>query len=116
MSNYALFARLAKWATAHKATLLHDPHAFMPSRKQLKRMRPKRFKPAFSMGYRGFPKTMTRPGSIDAPTIDQVRNLERKHGQRLHVKHGVLFFKTDGIMFTREEAERRHKEKACGTV
>lgn len=59
------------------------------------------FKPAFSMGYRGAPRTMTRPGSIPAPTIDQVRRLERAYMCRLHVKGGLIYFK-DGTPFTHE--------------
>jgi len=77
------------------------------TRKQLKKLRPPRFKPAFSMGFRGAPKTENRPGSIPAPTIDQVRYRELKYGQRIHVKNGLMFFASDGIMWTADEAERR---------
>ena len=78
------------------------------SRKRLKRMRPTRYKPAFSMGFRGNSKsTHLRPGSVPAPTIDQVRKRERKYGQKLHVARGLMFFASDGFRFTPEEARRR---------
>jgi hypothetical protein len=59
------------------------------------------FKPAFTCGFRGWPRTMTRPGSIPAPTIDQVRRLERAYMCKLHVKQGLIYF-TDGTPFTHE--------------
>ena len=69
--------------------------------------RPPRYKRAFSMGFRGFPKEVTYLGSTAAPTIDQVRARERKYGQRIHVKQGLMFFKTDGAIFTTADAEFR---------
>jgi len=65
------------------------------------------YKPAFSCGFRGFPRTMTRPGSVTAPTLDQVRHIERNCGQKLHVKSGLLYFKSDGFRFSWDEARKR---------
>ena len=79
--------------------------------KKMKEMRPKRFKPAFTMGFRGFPKTYQRCGSVPAPTQDQVRTLERAYMTRLHVKLGLLYFKEDGKVFTKEEALKRRNDK-----
>lgn len=78
--------------------LKHD-YGISPSRKRVKMLRPKRFKPAFSSGFRGWRKTEERPGRYPAPTIDQVRTLERKHNIRLHVKNGLIFEKYSGKMF-----------------
>jgi hypothetical protein len=77
------------------------------SRKMLKKLRPPRYKPYFTMGYRGWAKSEMAPAQVPAPTIDQVRRKERKYGQKLHVNRGLLFFASDGIMFTNEEAKRR---------
>jgi hypothetical protein len=59
------------------------------------------------MGYRGWPKTEVRCGGVPAPTMDQVRKKEREYGLKLHVKNGLLFFKSDGVMFTKHEAKKR---------
>lgn len=59
-------------------------------------------KPAFSMGHRGFPRTM-RLGKVAAPTIDQVRKLERAYMCKLIVKDGLLYFRdNDNIPFSHE--------------
>jgi hypothetical protein len=110
MARFDVFAKLAQFMKGDS-----DAPKFNLSKKRLKSMRPKRYKPAFTMGFRGFPKTYKPCGSVPAPTIDQVRHIERKYGQRLHVKSGVgpdglgglMFFKTDGVMYTPEEAARR---------
>ena len=79
---------------------------------KMKTMRPKRYKPAFTMGFRGFPKTYKPCGSVPAPTMDQVRKLERASMPKLHVKAGgLLYFKEDGRVFTREEAAKRRNGK-----
>ena len=62
------------------------------------------YKPAFSMGYRGFPRTMNRLGSTSAPTIDQVRKLEQTYMCKLHVKRGLIYFK-DGTVFTHDRGK-----------
>ena len=79
--------------------------------KSLKAKRPKRYKPAFTMGFRGFPKTYKPCGSVPAPTMDQVRRIERAYMTKLHVKLGLLYFKEDGRVFTKEEAAKRRKGK-----
>jgi hypothetical protein len=114
MSKFGMFARLAAMMGNQGPNSLSGARMAPPTRKQLKQLRPPRFKPAFSMGHRGFPKTMNRPGSVPAPTIDQVRHAERKYGQRIHVKRGVMFFKSDGLMWTKDEAVKR-QEAACGS-
>ena len=62
------------------------------------------YKPAFSMGYRGFPRTMNKLGSTPAPTIDQVRKLERAYMCKLVVKRGLIYFR-DGTAFTHERGK-----------
>lgn len=104
MSHFNLFAKLAQFMRNSNSKPMFKPQL---TRKDLRALRPPRYKPAFSCGYRGWPKTSTPPGSIPAPTIDQVRHLERKYGQKIHVKLGVMYFATDGRMFTRDEAELR---------
>lgn len=117
MSRFKLFAALAGMMAGMGPNSIAGRVAAPPiSRKRLKRMRPKRYKPAFSMGYRGFPKSTERPGRIPAPTIDQVRHRERKYGQRIHVKQGgIMYFKSDGLMWTADEAKRR-LEKSLRSV
>lgn len=114
MSRFDLFAKLANFMKNSNGKSLYK--LAPPTRKELKKLRPPRFKPAFSMGYRGNPKTETRPGSTPAPTIDQVRNRERKYGQRIHVRNGLMFFAADGVMWTKHEAQIRQQEKINGTV
>jgi hypothetical protein len=108
MSNFNLFAKLAMIFNAYGPSAMSG-HIAKPSisKKQLKRLRPSRYKSAFSMGFRGTPKTYVRRGAMPAPTIDQVRDRERKYGQRIHVKQGLMFFAKDGIMWTADEARRR---------
>lgn len=67
------------------------------------------YKPAFSMGFRGAARTMTPPGNIPAPTIDQVRKLEQAYMCRLDVKHGLIYFK-DGTPFTHERGKNYRHE------
>jgi len=112
MGHFNIFAKLATMMDQSK----HSP-AWAPSKKELKKLRPPRYKPAFTMGFRGFPKTESPCGTVKAPTQNQVRRLERKYETRLHVKAsgttGLLFFAADGVMFSKPEALRR---QAHGTV
>lgn len=103
MKKLAVFAALTSLFGGYGASI-DGPRL---SRRRLKSMRPKRYRPAFTMGYRGLPKTYVRPGAMAAPTIDQVRDRERKYGQRIHVKQGLMFFANDSIMWTADEARRR---------
>ena len=115
MSRLNLFQKLATFMAQNGPDAMLRSVAAPPTRKQLKKLRPPRWKPAFSMGFRGATKTYSRPGGIPAPTIDQVRNRERQYGQRIHVKNGLMFFASDGFMWTKEEAAKR--QEACnGTV
>lgn len=107
LNKFNLYNRFAQFLAKHGPTSMSGGIVAPPTRKQLKQMRPKRFRPAFSMGFRGWPKTENRPGVIAAPTIDQVRYRERKYGQRIHVKNGLMFFASDGVMWTKDEAELR---------
>ena len=77
------------------------------------------YKPASSCGWRGAPRKMTPTGSIPAPTIDQVRKLERAYMCKLTVKRGVMYFRGTDIAFTHDRGkEYRHaamqeKVNAC---
>lgn len=62
-----------------------------------------RTKPFFSMGHRGFAKTPLPIGRIPAPTLDQVRKIERQIKRKLHVKFGALYEK-DGKPYVPETA------------
>jgi hypothetical protein len=68
----------------------------------------KKYKPAFSMGFRGFPRTETPLGRTPAPTIDQVRELEKKYKVKLIVKEGLVYFKYGEELFTHERAKERN--------
>lgn len=107
MSRFDLYRRLAAFLNRHGPNSLTGSVVAPPTRKQLKRLRPPRYKSFFTMGYRGWPKTYAKRGARPAPTIDQVRRRERKYGQRIHVKNGLMFFATDSLMWTAEEAKRR---------
>lgn len=88
-----------------------SPYAEPPSKKELKAARPPRYKPAFSCGFRGFPKTHTPIGSVPAPTIDQVRKLERTFMCKLVVKQGVIYFREDDKAFSHAEALARRQTR-----
>jgi len=57
---------------------------------------PKDHKTAFSMGYRGFDKMLYPKGLYPAPTLNQVRDLERSHQVTLWVKGGKLYYRNTG--------------------
>jgi len=111
MGRFKPFAALTAMVKNKFTSMFGNIPRFSLTHKQLKRLRPKRYRPAFSMGYRGAPKTYQRIGATPAPTIDQVRDRERKYSQRIHVKNGLMFFKSDGIMWTVDEATRRFFDK-----
>ena len=96
---------LAKFA--HKHELSYFERLMRMLRKENKPARCTTHKPAFSMGFRGDPRTMRRTGAIPAPTIDQVRKLEKKYLCKLVVKQGLIYFR-DGTAFTNERG-RAHK-------
>lgn len=104
------------------AALMHlkrDAYAAPPTRKEVKAARPQRYKPAFSCGFRGFPKTHTPIGSVPAPTIDQVRKLERTFMCRLVVKQGLIYFREDGKPFSHAEGLARRQtrmEELCSDL
>lgn len=73
------------------------------------------YKPAFSIGFRGKPRTYSNPSGIPAPTLDQVRRREREFRTRIVVKKGLMYFKSDSKLFDLQEAsirlhDREHKE------
>lgn len=68
------------------------------------------YKPAFTCGFRGFPRTLKPLGSISAPTIDQVRNIERAYLCKIHVRNGLMYFKDTEIAFTHD---RGHDHRAA---
>lgn len=107
MSRFNLAAKLMKYMSSFGPNAMTGSIFPGISRKMLKRLRPPRYKPCFSIGHRGWPKSEMAPGQAPAPTIDQVRRKEQKYGQKLHVKNGLMFFASDGVMFTNEEAKRR---------
>ena len=96
LNKYNLYNRMANWLIGSGVT-----------RRDLRELRPTRYRPAFSMGYRGFAKTEKPCGTVPAPTIDQVRARERKYGQRIGVRNGIMFFLSDWTMWTKEEAIKR---------
>jgi hypothetical protein len=69
------------------------------------------YKPASSTGFRGSPKTSVRPGSVPAPTIDQVRRLEKAYMLKLDVHRGIMYFKSDQTVFSHNSAKARRQEK-----
>ena len=67
------------------------------------------YKPASSCGWRGAPRKMEPTGRIPAPTIDQVRRLERAYMCKLTVKQGMIYFRGTDIAFTHDRGkEYRH--------
>lgn len=98
--NTKLQQALQRFANRHSL----DKFQAMMDMLRLARKTPRNqtYKSAFSMGYRGFPRTMTPRGRIKAPTIDQVRRLERAYMCKLHVKDGGLLYFRDGTPFTHE--------------
>lgn len=74
------------------------------------------YKPAFTCGFRGFPRMSYPPGMTPAPTLDQVRRLERKYSTKLVVHRGLIFFKQGGDMFTKDIAAKRKAVKLSGMI
>lgn len=66
------------------------------------------FKPRASHGFRGLPRTL-KQHFVPAPTIDQVRKLERTYMCRLIVKGGLIYFR-DGTPFTHERGKNYRHE------
>ena len=50
----------------------------------------------------GFPRSSQPCGSIPAPTLDQVRHIERRIGRRLIVRLGLLHYKDTGDLYIAE--------------
>jgi hypothetical protein len=117
MSKFNLFSKFAQFLNKNQPGGDVQPH--MP-KSVLKKMRPPRYKPAFSMGHRGFPKGYKPCGTVPAPTIDQVRKRERAYMTKIHVKQGLMYFAEDGAMFTipaakqRRDAKLKAMAKECG--
>ena len=81
-------------------------------RKLAKPLRRNTYKPAFTMGFRGMPRRTPDPWSQPvAPTLDEVRAIERAYMVKLHVKKGFMYFKDTGEAFTHAEGEKRRKER-----
>lgn len=55
----------------------------------------------------GFPRSSKPCGSVPAPTIDQVRQLEQAYMLKLDVHHGIIYFKEDQTVFSKDEAAKR---------
>lgn len=85
-------------------------------RQKTGRARMGRYEFKYKSATSGFPRSTKPCGSIPAPTLDQVRRLERAYMTRLHVKLGLLYFKSDGTIFTKESAMARRQEKMQGMV
>jgi hypothetical protein len=79
-----------------KITVHEYPPEPLPEPKHRRIAKPRRYKRAFTCGYRGWPRSHTPPGLWPAPTIDQVRFLERSMGVRLHVKAGDIYIRDTG--------------------
>jgi len=103
MKNVAMFAYLAAMLNGLVASDAHSHRRSIRTKQE----KINTFKPASSVGFRGKPRSYSAPGSMAAPTIDQVRDRERKYGQKIHVKRGLMFFASDGIMWTADEAAKR---------
>jgi hypothetical protein len=78
-------------------------------RNKARRIRSRNMGPMFKSATSGFPRTSVPCGSIPAPTIDQVRARERKYGQKIWVKLGLMYFASDMVLYTKEEALRRQQ-------
>lgn len=67
------------------------------------------FKPKSSCGHRGAPRYV-KDRFAPAPTIDEVRRLERAYFCKLHVKMGLIYFR-DGVPFSHDEARNRRLDR-----
>jgi hypothetical protein len=83
---------------------------FARIRKLQKLPRSHTFKPASTYGFRGSPRSSSRPGAATAPTIEEVRKIERAYMCRIHVKQGLLYFAHTDTPFT-HEAGAEHRKK-----
>jgi hypothetical protein len=77
-------------------------HLAQMAHKAMKPDRQNTFKPRSSYGFRGSPRVL-KDRFAPAPTIDQVRNLERRYKCKLHVKQGFIYF-TNGELFSHQKA------------
>lgn len=91
---------LARFGQSNNEAMERFKALMMSLRAAQRPPRSETYKPAFTCGFRGAPRTMKPLGSIPAPTIDQVRNLERAYMCRLHVRNGLMYFKGTNIAFS----------------
>jgi hypothetical protein len=67
-------------------------------------------KPCASHGYRGLPHSQSLRDRPKAPTLDQVRLLERTFNIKLHVRQGILC-SPEGVVFDWDKAEKKFKRE-----
>jgi len=110
MYTFATMLAMLRTYNSKYRSINHDygmPNQLLRATKPGKRKKFFKYKPAFTCGFRGFPRTEIPLGITPAPTIDQVRRLERKYKTKLIVKLGLIYFKKDGEMFTKTVAIKR---------
>jgi len=66
-----------------------------------KKISNKPFKSTFSCGFRGWPRSHQQRGLTVAPTMEQVKALEKAWGQRLMVKGGAVYVKKTWALISR---------------
>jgi hypothetical protein len=89
---------------------VHIPYSLPGAGKVRKTHTAPRYKPFFTTGFRGFPKSFIPIGVIPAPTLDQVRWYEREYKVKLQVKLGKMFHKHSGKSFSVREADFNKRE------
>jgi len=99
----SLMAKMANEFGGGVQDIMNRVDKWEPSKQQMKKFKPRMYK-SFTSGFR---RTMEAPGRIPAPTLDQVRHIERQYKVRLHVKQGLMYFKSDGQLFTHAEGANR---------
>lgn len=110
MANSFIQNMLSKFTT--RKDTMTDFNGLMQTLRAAQKVKRKyTYKPAFSMGFRGAPRTTKPTGMTPAPTIDQVRNIERAYLCRIHVKNGVMYFKNTSTAFTPERGKKHRMTK-----
>ena len=64
-------------------------------------------RPMYKSATSGFPRSSKPCGSVPAPTLDQVRNIERAYMIKIDVRGGLMYFKHEATLFSHEQGKVR---------
>jgi len=68
-------------------------------------------RPMYKSATSGFPRSSKPCGSVPAPTLDEVRWLERAFMCRIDVRGGLMYFRHEATLFDQDVAHDRRQVK-----